>query len=102
MVSTSRNWRRSGTWRMLAMSQADGVPLNELYCPTCGLQFSDYRLHTEQEEFDVSRIDYPILEAPIGRKFLRCPNDHKWTVKVIWRSTNKPDYVQLGEYIGDS
>lgn len=77
-----------------------GIPLNELHCPTCGHLFRDYKLYTDEEDFSVSKINSPILAFAVGRKFLRCPDGHKWTVRTIWRSVPYPDYVQLGDYIG--
>jgi hypothetical protein len=78
----------------------EGVPLNQLHCPTCGLMFNDYNLYSDAEEFTVSQIISPIKAFAVGRKFLRCPDGHKWTVKTIWRSVHYPDHVQLGEYLG--
>jgi hypothetical protein len=78
----------------------DGVELPYLYCPTCGRQFCDWRLHWDEEEFDLHKVSGPIAVKPTFERYLLCPNKHKWTVKMLWRSVNKPDRVLLGHYRG--
>jgi hypothetical protein len=83
------------------MSRTEGVPLDQLCCPTCGLRFRDYNLYSEEEEFfPAGQLLSPILAFAIGKKYLRCPDSHKWSVKTIWRSVHYPDHIQLGEYLG--
>jgi hypothetical protein len=78
-----------------------GVPLNQLCCPTCGEQYQDFVLHVESDEaFDVDRLTSEIKPV-VWNRFLVCPNRHKWSVKVIWRTLNEPDKVLLGNYLGD-
>lgn len=78
-----------------------GVPLNQLHCPTCGYLFNDYQLYTDSaEEFTLDQYAGPIMERVPWRKFLLCPNGHKWTIKVIWRQRNYPDRVLLDSYLG--
>lgn len=81
----------------------EGVPLNELRCPTCGDPILDYWLYTEfEEEFSLSQIVSDIKVVPVSRRYLRCPEGHKWTVKYLWRARGFPDYVLLGEYLGQA
>jgi hypothetical protein len=83
------------------VSVDSGVPLNELHCPTCGVQFEDFRLHVESEVFNVDHVLSEIKPVPSPWwRFLLCPNGHKWSVKVIWRSRNQPDKVLLDKYLG--
>jgi hypothetical protein len=35
------------------------------------------------------------------RPYLTCCHGHKWTVKEVTRSANRPDEILLGYYIGD-
>jgi hypothetical protein len=77
-----------------------GVFLNQLHCPTCGCQFHDFRLHSEEEEFTVEQIRSPIRRVGVGRKYLLCPSGHRWSVKMIWRRNGYPDQVQLDQYLG--
>lgn len=85
----------------LAMTEPSyGVFLNQLHCPTCGSLFRDFRLHTEEEEFNIDRVSSPIRRVGVGRKYLLCPNAHRWSVKMIWRQSGYPDRVQLDQYLG--
>jgi hypothetical protein len=77
-----------------------GVFLNQLHCPTCGSLFHDFRLHSEEEDYTVDHIRSPIKAFATGRKFLLCPNAHRWSVKMIWRRNGYPDQVQLDQYLG--
>jgi hypothetical protein len=77
-----------------------GVPLDQLHCPTCGEQFTDFRLHMDTDVFDVDRVAESIKSVPWPR-YLLCPTGHKWGVKVIWRSRNRPDLVLLDRYLGE-
>jgi hypothetical protein len=81
-----------------------GIPLNELHCPTCGEQYQDFILHVESEGvFDIEKQTADIKPTPTAwHRFLVCPNRHKWSVKVIWRTINEPDKVLLGSYLGDA
>jgi len=85
------------------MGASSGVPLDQLCCPTCGVLFQDFSLHTDSEEaFDPSQtVGYIQAHPAHWRRFLLCPNGHKWTVKTIWRAVNRPDHVQLDRYIGE-
>jgi hypothetical protein len=78
-----------------------GVPLDQLHCPTCGYQFRDFSLHVDsEEEFALGQYAGPIMERVPWRKYLLCPNGHKWSIKVIWRQRNYPDCVLLDRYLG--
>jgi hypothetical protein len=81
----------------------NGVSVNELYCPTCGEQFEDLRLHVESEAFNVDALVTEIKAGPAEwHRFLLCPRGHKWSVKVIWRSRNQLDKVLLDRYLGEA
>lgn len=87
------------------MDTTKGVPLNELHCPTCGNRFTDYKLYTDsEEEFCISQTVKEIMVvAAYWRRFLRCPNGHRWTIKTVWRAHGNPqlpDLVLLGRFIG--
>lgn len=87
----------------MGSSVTNGVSVNELYCPTCGEQFDDLRLHVDEQEFNVDLVVAEIKSKPTGwHRYLRCPRGHKWTVKVIWRSRNDPDRVLLDRYLGEA
>ena len=78
-----------------------GVRLDQLHCPTCGAQFVDFKLHSDPEEFDIAIPIRPISAVAQTLWYIRCPNRHKWTIKMIWRAVNHPDRVQLGQYLGE-
>lgn len=87
------------------MAAVGGVPVNELYCPTCGTKFTDITIHVDSaEDFDPTAGYQDIMQTPAEwRRFLLCPQGHKWTIKTIWRIHNRPDLpdrVQLGQYLG--
>ena len=92
-------------WIFETSSQMTGVPLDELYCPTCGFKIVDFNLHSEPEDFDYTIPFVPSREL-IGIKpgyaywYLLCPNDHKWSVKTLWRAPGQPDRVQLDRFLG--
>ena len=84
---------------------AEGVPLHQLHCPTCGALYEDFRMHSDQDEeqFCFDRMINPIMSAIMPTPwFLLCPNGHKWTVKTLWRAVNHPDRVQLDRYLGQA
>jgi hypothetical protein len=78
----------------------DGVPLDQLYCPTCGDRIVDFNMHSDPEEFQTTEPIRPISAVAATDWYLLCPNRHKWTVTRIWRAVNYPDRVQLGRYLG--
>jgi hypothetical protein len=41
-----------------------GVPLNQLHCPTCGVKYEDFNLHSDTpEDFDLQATT-EIMAAP--------------------------------------
>lgn len=83
------------------MGVGSGQPLDELYCPTCGLQIRDFTPYVEnaEEVFSVDSIRTDIKQEGM-RRYLACPHGHRWTIAMIWRVRGQPDRVQLGEYMG--
>jgi hypothetical protein len=93
-----------GNW-VPSMSNTPGVAVNELYCPTCGEQFTDLHLysHSDSEDFNVDAMQRDIIARPRVPWFMLCPNRHKWSVKLVYRIANRPDLpdrVQLDRYLG--
>jgi len=78
-----------------------GVPAPELHCPTCGVQFVDFTLRSDPEEFQV-QMTREIARIPATPWYILCPNGHKWTIKTIWRSADEPDSLLLGSYLGEA
>jgi hypothetical protein len=79
---------------------SEGVPLNQLRCPTCGDRYEDFNMHSDEREGFEMMID-PIKSAIMPTPwFILCPNGHKWTVKTLWRAVNHHDRVQLDRYLG--
>ena len=85
------------------MGVGEGVPLNELHCPTCGEQITDFFLRVEnaEEEFSVDQMVSDIKQVA-WQRYLLCPNLHKWSVIMVWSSRYRPDRVQLGRYLGSA
>jgi hypothetical protein len=82
----------------------DGVPIDQLRCPTCGAVYElPLRVHTEEEDPEDVVVIQPIvsIKGGYGRVFVECPARHRWTVVRVSRSPEDlADWVQLGQYIG--
>jgi hypothetical protein len=81
----------------------EGVPLDQLHCPTCGDRFTDFNLHTDPEEFQLTElVKHTEIKARGADWYMRCPQGHKWTVIKVWREfdATTPDKVQLERYLG--
>lgn len=79
---------------------AEGVPLHQLRCPTCGALYEDFNMHSDKDS-SYDQMLNPIMSAIIPVPwYLLCPNGHKWTVKTLWRAPNRPDAVLLDRFIG--
>jgi hypothetical protein len=78
---------------------SEGVPLGELHCPTCGERFRNFNLHSDRQESFALQDALEAFAQP-EPWYILCPNGHKWTIKTLWRSVNKPDRVQLDRFLG--
>jgi hypothetical protein len=79
-----------------------GVPLDQLYCPTCGDRIIDFNMHSDPDDFDIYTPTPEFLAVAATPWYLLCPRGHKWSVKTIWRAINHPDRVQLDRYLGEA
>jgi hypothetical protein len=76
-----------------------GVSLDRLQCPTCGELFSrDVVYETPEPIFTNSLTPYDII-AP-GPAHIVCAAGHRWTIKSVTRSLDRPDEVLLGVFLG--
>jgi hypothetical protein len=80
----------------------EGVPLHQLRCPTCGALYEDFNLRSDPDELEFGPIQTQRFDSILtpARWYLLCPNEHKWTIKTLWRAVNHPDRVLLDRFIG--
>jgi len=82
---------------------ADPV-VTELCCPTCGAGFSRLARFENDDDANFGFQSHSGAQITVhgrGRPYLTCWHGHKWTIKTITRTLNRPDRVLLGDFLGN-
>lgn len=78
---------------------SDGVPFDQLRCPSCGNPFHRaVSLEEAEESFTTTFV--PDFKAPLPPMYMTCWQGHAWSVKALTRQAGRADRVLLGELRG--